>query len=230
MDHSRLVWNVMSVFFLAFMFISSVSEAKNNQNNLDSGYATVLDPQEAMELILSEPLSFVGMFYPANSESGKIPSCLFRNSKVTVMYTYCRKRETPALGMIVYSATPERGHITLYAEGSGAPVSQLHRSQYEQFMWKFFSRRNAEGYSPDMSAKAYADYYDNKEIYNYQLGCHVWEQYGSSQLRAGCTEAYQQQQKPWLADAVSFWKSPNANWYRVQRNLRQIIAQVSSIP
>lgn len=208
----------LSIFAFSILF-SNISLADDNS----SGVAQLLEPAEALELIQSEPLKYVGMFYPSNSESG-IPSCLFRNAKVTVMYTYCRKSEAPALGLTVYSNTPERGNIRFYAEGDGRPVSQLDRQEYEKYMWRFLARSNADGYRPNMTAKEYKEYYE-KEIYDYRLGCFIWEQPGETDLRAGCKSPFEAQVQSWLPGALDFWHEPPQAWYDVQKMLRKLVLQ-----
>lgn len=199
-----------------------------NATNKDSstGSASLMEPREAMEMVLSSPLKYIGSFVPKNSESG-IPSCLYRNAKVTVMYAYCRKKEAPAVGMIIYSNTPERGHIRIYAEGDGRPVSQLNRDEYARYMWKFMARANSSGYRTDFSAAEYGDYYDKKESYNYSLGCHVWEQVGEKNLRAGCAAPFDLQVESWLPGALDFWYEPSQSWYEVQKLLRKSIEGAS---
>lgn len=193
-----------------------------------SGTAAVMDPVEAMELVLSEPLTYVGQFYPTNSLSGKIPSCLYRNAKVTVMYTYCRRAEAPAFGMTVYSNTVERGQISFYAEGDGTPVSQLSRDEYSMYMWRMISRFNAPGYRAGMTAKEYAAYHE-KELTYYNSGCHIWQSYGKP-VDAKCLSVHEAQAPAWLSVSMDFWNQPNQAWYDVQKYLRSLIKGNSAIP
>ncbi len=191
-----------------------------------SGAASVMDPVEAMELVMAEPLTYVGQFIPTSSISG-IPSCLFRNAKVTVLYTYCRKSEAPAYGLIVYSNTVERGHISFYAEGDGRPVSELHRSEYLKHMWRLLSRFNASGYRAGMTAKEFASYHETERTY-YDSGCHVWQSY-SQPVEAKCLSAHQAQEPEWVKVSLNFWNDPNQAWYDVQTYMRSLIKSNSAI-
>lgn len=201
----------------------SVIEAAERDNT--TGAAALLDPNEAMELVMSSPLKYIGSFIPANSESG-IPSCLFRNAKVTVKYTYCRKSEAPAVSITVYSNIVERGHIRFYAEGDGRPVSELNRDEYVSYMWKFLARPDSEGYRPDLTAAEYGNYFNKKEISDYRLGCHVWEQVGQKDLTAGCVAPFEFQVQSWLPGALEFWYEPPQSWYDVQKLFRKLVAAV----
>jgi hypothetical protein len=209
----------------SFIFVSLLFALGSDGSPAPLREEALLEPVEALELVQSEPLKYVGSFYPSNSESGKIPSCLFRNSKVTVMYTYCRKSEAPALSFTVYSNVTERGNIRFYAEGNGRPVSQLDRQEYVQYMWKFLARTNTPGYRSDFSAKEYSEYYD-REIKDYHLGCYIWEQYGHPDLKAKCVAPFDAQSDSWLPGAVQFWHEPPAAWYLVQKDLRQLVVQL----
>lgn len=205
---------------MAFLFLNS-AHADNS-----SGAAAVMDPVEAMELVMAEPLTYVGQFIPTSSISG-IPSCLFKNAKVTVMYTYCRKSEAPAYGVTIYSNTVERGHISFYAEGDGRPVSELHRSEYSKNMWRLLSRYNASGYRAGMTAKEYAAYHKT-ELQYYNSGCHVW-QAPNQPVDAKCLSAHQAQAPEWLKVSTNFWNDPNQAWYDVQTYLRSLIESSPAI-
>lgn len=194
--------------------------------NNESGTASLMDPVEAMELVMSEPLKYVGQFIPSSSDAG-IPTCLFKNAKVTVVYTYCRKSEAPAYGLIVYSNTVERGHISFYAEGDGRPVSELDRSEYMMYMWRILSRVNAPGYRAGMTAKEYSNHHDIERTY-YNSGCHVWQSY-SKPVDASCLSEHQAQANSWINVSYSFWNNPSRSWYEVQTYLRSLIKSNSAI-
>ena len=201
--------------FSAVTFVSFAGQAQ-------SGVATLLDPVEALELIQVEDLKYVGSFIPQDSESG-IPSCLFRNSKVTVLYTYCRKNEAPALGFTVYSNVVERGNIRFYAEGDGEPVSQIKRADYADYMWRFFARTNTPGYNPNFTVKEYAAYYEKQGV-DYHLGCHVWTQYGQG-LISTCVAPHEAEIATWVPTGLSFWHNPPQAWYDVQKMFRKLVSK-----
>ena len=61
-------------------------------------------PKQALADALSEPLVFVGKFIPNSSESGLYPDCVFKNSKVMVISSYCVQKAVPAARvMVVYT-------------------------------------------------------------------------------------------------------------------------------
>lgn len=218
----------MTIFILrtALFFslsLSALTEAAQNQ------LPNLMSPAEAINSISSEPLIYVGHFYPSNSISKKIPSCIFRNSKVTVKYTYCRKNEAPAFGLTVYSNDVSRGHIRFYAEGDGRPVSELKRSDYLKYLWRFYARENAPGYQNNLTSAEFSKYYD-EEIYFYKLGCQIWEVSHDPNLQAYCTEEYKDQSGQWLTNGLKYWNKPPSSWYKMQKKFRKQIQGLTDIP
>ena len=181
-----------------------------------------LQPQEAINLVLSEPLQYVGSFFPRDSESGKIPSCLYRNSKVTVLYDYCTKSESLALGLTIHSNDLSRGNIRMYAEGSGRPVSQLERPEYLRYFWKIIVRPNSKGYRADLSAKEYSDYYE-VQSQDQTLGCFIAEVMNHQGTYLNCFNEFEKQLASWGPSANVFWQKPSGEWYQMQKVFRRLV-------
>lgn len=183
---------------------------------------TLMTPEEAINLAMtSEPLQFHGKFIPPDSESA-MASCIFRNSKVTILYDYCTKKEQPAYGITIHSADPSRGHVIFYAEGSGAPVSKLKRKDYLYFLYFFSANKNASGYNPNLTVSEYAEYYDRRQVEN-SFGCLVSQRYGTTAPRTNCETQFASQAGAWSGPAITYWNNPSPNWYKLQNRLRTLI-------
>lgn len=185
----------------------------------------LLTSNEAIEDALSEPLRYIGSYISSSSIS-RIPSCIFRNSKVTVRYTYCRQKEAPALGLVIYSRNSKRGHVNFYAEGSGQPVSKINRRDYLDAHFRVLARENLPGYKTNFSAKNFGDYSEKESTY-YKIGCQVWQWSSDHTLRADCIEPYKAQEKAWLNTSLLFWAEPHAAWYELQNVLRAEVAKTN---
>ncbi len=214
--------NTSQFFLVVSIFISSQFAALALALPLP---AQLMTPSEALKLANSEPLKYIGKYIPSDSVSGKIPSCVFRNSKITLIYHYCTKSEAPALSLTIHNRDNSKGHVKFYAEGDGRPVSQIHRNEYEQYFWKVYANPNSPGYSHDFSAEKYSSYYTSM-LAARMFGCYVTEYVGQPGVAVSCTANYKDQQKKWEPQSLVFWKQPPKSWYKLQLQLR---AQIKNI-
>lgn len=209
---------IPSHFILSvFIFIScSISSAENLLQT------RLLTPTEAIELVMSEPLVYVGKYIPYDSSSQKIFACVFRNSKATLIYRYCTKKESQALGIIIHPKQNSRGYFRVYAEGNGEPVSSLRRNDYVKYFWNFSSSANLEGYSHDFSAEQYSKYYRSM-MSAAKFGCFMSELNGYEHVVVRCAESFESQKESWQTRSSPFWDQPPADWYKLQNQLRSLV-------
>ncbi len=207
-------------------FVFSFFVAISTEQLLAAPEVSLLTPQVALNLALEKPLKFIGFFVPADAIDPQIPSCLFRNEKVTVMYDYCTKDEQPALGITIHSANLKQGNVFFYAEGAQA-VSKLDRKNYFEYLWFVSANKNASGYSHSFSVVDYEKYYRRKLV-ELGYGCLVsWDRKTAGQSLIRCELSFEANKKLWSLPAERFWKTPSNNWYRLQNVLR---SKISALP
>ncbi len=119
---------MFSFKFSGLIFLASLLSAQ-------SSFA-LYSPQKALKDAMSEPLSYMGKFIPASSESGLYPDCVFKNSKAIVISSYCVKQNVPAGRLLILPANSSNGYIRLYAEIAGdKDISQAKRNEYLSTMF-----------------------------------------------------------------------------------------------
>lgn len=200
----------LGLFFGLFLVSTALAQ--------ESKEMKALNPEHAIEMALSEPLAFVGTFIPYDSVS-KMPACLYRNSKVTLMYRYCTKTEAPAVSITIHPADLDYGHLEIYAEGSDKPISEQDRSDYLYYQWKVFTFPNGPNYDPQLSANKYKNY-DQEKGQSYVYACFVNRYYDAAQPGVVCHRNYGYLTQSWSEMALSFWNKPSQNWYSLQRTVR----------
>ncbi len=90
-------------------------------------------PQQALSDATSEPLIYMGKFIPSSSESGLYPECVFKNSKIIVISSYCVKKNVPAGRLFLLPADASQGNLRLYAEtAANKDISVATHSEYEK--------------------------------------------------------------------------------------------------
>ncbi len=207
---------------MVVMFTSLVQATDNAATAGDDTIRPFMSAEEAIYLAQVEPLKFVGFFVPSDVIDASIPSCVFRNRYVTVMYDYCSKLEQPAVGITIHSTNLNRGNVFIYAEGPGA-VSKLKRKDYYDFLWFVTANNNASGFKNKMSAADYSKYYDRKRV-ELGYGCLVaYDRKNAGQARSVCEKHLEGSLTRWAPAVTKFWLNPSQNWYSLQSMLRNQI-------
>lgn len=198
---------------IGFFLVSIITRAQDLEK------IKSLDPEVAIEMVLSEPLIYVGSFIPYDSSS-KIPACLYRNSQVTVMYRYCTKQEAPAVSITIHPVDVSYGHIEIYAEADGRPMSEVSRKDYLSYQWKVFTFPNGPNYDVNLSAAKYKIY--NQEMgQSYVYACFVNQYYDDTEPGVVCRKDYDYLKPEWSVKALDFWNQPSDRWYKLQLLMRQ---------
>lgn len=178
--------------------------------------------EEAIRLSLAEPLVFVGQFIPDGIISRK-PACLLRNKFVTIAYTYCSPDEIQALSIRIFAADTSRGSVRMYAEIPSGQVSAVERSEYYDVLWSTSASPQIKGYSHNFDSFQYEDF--EPEIRKTD-SCLIFLPDNTNKPTARCTKGIDASVvKKWGPNALSFWNKPSANWYKLQKNMRQVIEQ-----
>jgi hypothetical protein len=181
---------------------------------------------EALRDVLSSELQYVGTGRWPGIERSK--ACAFRNARVLAVHVYCTLIETNAFRIEVFS--PERGRVRLYAEASG-PLSGRDRNGYFTFMAESGPPPGPETrLRPLTLAMSYQELraYEQSRYDAYLPGCFAGVQNRRSQV--GCLGPLAPQKEQWAARNRPFLERPNADWYRVLRQLRSLAALYGANP
>ena len=168
---------------------------------------------------LADPLIFLGSYIPSYSISHKIPTCVFKNSKVMVKYSYCTADDVPATEITIHSAGGFQ--ISIYAEtNSSGDITNLDRSKYLDEFWEVSSLRNGIDPRNFSSIQEYQKFDEENTTAAIHFGCVTGGTLSPKVKRTVCENAYQQQRKSWLLQALPFWNKPGPSWYQLNRYLK----------
>jgi hypothetical protein len=192
-----------------------------------TAFAGLYTPGEALTETLSEPLSFVGYYMPKYSESQKYPNCLFKNSKVLVMTSYCVRGKVPAGSVRIHSVDPTRGYVRIYSEMNdmSRDISTASRSDYVDLLFSTSARITQQSFDPEMDAKTY-EKWEERENKKYSHYCVTSGQFPNEPYRTICTDLTNELHV-WGPKGLEFWENSDPNWPKL---LKKIKAQVKTLP
>jgi len=176
--------------------------------------------EEAIRLSLAEPLKFIGQYIPDGSIHRK-PGCLLRNRYVTIAYSYCYPQEIQALSIRVYSADVTRGSVRIYAEIENGAVSKALRSEYYDVLWYTSVTPQVAGYSHKLDSVQYEAFEPSLKNTDY---CIISFTNDTTAPTALCSQGiHGSVVQKFGPPAISFWREPSSNWYKLQKSMRQVI-------
>lgn len=171
-------------------------------------------PQEALEEALASDLKLVGKFVPSYSESGRIPVCVYRNSKVVLYQYYCTKQRISAFGTRIHSIDPNRGFVTIYAEtAKDDDITKVKRDRYADTHWYMSSKRNGSTFKFNGTINDFKKY-DLALSKDPSPGCIT-----SRTFPLHCKPEYAGEAQSWGGPAQDFWNKPTDTWYELIRLL-----------
>jgi hypothetical protein len=182
--------------------------------------------EEALRDVLSGELEYIGTGRWPGVERSR--ACAFRNQRVVIVNAYCTLNETQAFRIDVYS--PRRGRVRIYAEANGA-VSVRERSDYFSFMVESSQPPNPETRIPPLTlAMSYEELrqYEQRRYDAFLPGCFGGEQHDRNV--GGCLGTLAPRHDEWAAQNGSFLRRPNADWYRVIRQMRSLASRYGVHP
>jgi hypothetical protein len=190
-------------------------------------FAALYTPQDALKDALSEPLAFVGYYMPKYSESQKYPNCIFKNSKVLVMSSYCVRGNVPAGSVRIHATDASKGYVRIYTEiqSMKQDISTAKRGDYLEFLLSTSARITEQAWDPNMSAKAYEKWEDveNKDYTQY---CVTSQSFKDDPYSTVCKDITNELHV-WGPHGFAFWQKSDPNWPKL---LKKIKAQVKSLP
>ena len=190
-------------------------------------HAALYTPQEALTDALSEPFKFVGYFMPKYSESQKYPTCLFKNSKVLVVSSYCVSQNVPAGSVLIFNVDPTRGYARIYTEiqDMNRDISTASRSDYLEFILSTSARITKQAFNANMSAKTYEKWEEseNKDFTQY---CVTGNSFKSEPYQTVCKDITNELHV-WGPHGLDFWQNSDPNWPKL---LKRIKKQVQNLP
>lgn len=164
-------------------------------------------PQAALTDALSEDLKFVGKWIPSYSESGRMPVCVYRNSKVVVYQSYCTKNRISAFGTRIHSINPKKGYVTIYAEtAKDDDVTKVKRDRYADTHW-YMASKTSKKFKFNGALRDFRRF-DEALSKDPSPGCIT-----SRTFPLLCKPEYAKESKSWGDPAQAFWDKPTANWY-----------------
>lgn len=192
-----------------------------------TAFAGLYTPQEALVDTLSEPLTFVGYYMPKYSESQKYPNCLFKNSKVLVMTSYCVSGKVPAGSVRIHHVDPSRGYVRIYSEinDMSRDISTASRGDYVDLLFSTSSRITQQSFDNDITVKAY-EKWEETENSAYSHYCVTSGQFPNEPYRTICRDLTNELHV-WGPQGLDFWNKSDANWPKLMKKIK---AQVKALP
>ena len=175
---------------------------------------------EALRDVLSGELQYLGTGRWPGIE--RLSACAFRNARVLAVNVYCTLTETHAFRIEVFS--PQRGRVRIYAEANG-PLSAQNRASYFTFMAESGPPPGLETHiRPLALTMSYQDLrqYEQQRYEAYLPSCYAGEQHQKPSV--GCLGPLASRQSQWAARNRTFLERPNADWYRLLRQMRSLAA------
>jgi len=182
--------------------------------------------QEALRDVLSGELEYVGTGRWPGVERSR--ACAFRNQRVVIVNAYCTLDEVNAFRIDVYS--PERGHVRIYAETSGA-VSARQRGDYFSFMVASSPPPSSATRLPALTlAMPYEELrsYEQQRYDAYLPGCFGGEEH--ERPVGGCLGTLAPRHGEWATENRMFLERASDDWYRVIRQMRALAARYGTHP
>lgn len=164
---------------------------------------------DALADAASGDLKYVGKFIPHGSESGKIPTCIYRGKKVLIYSSYCVKYVVGAVGIRIHSIDKAKGALQLYAEARDKDnINKVKRDRYSDYGFSIATYDtgtfNFNGSLKQLKA------YDTKMALSPAPAC-----ISSRAAPKHCSPAHAGDVDSWGAPASAFWDKPTDNWYRL---------------
>ena len=181
----------------------------------------LFNPEQAIHEAVSEPLEFIGSYIPNYSISGKYPNCVFRNSKVYILSSYCVKGDVGAASLRIHSVKPELGYMEIYAEGTvSKDVSEMTRQDYFDGLWYIASNPGDDNFDFAMPVSKYQNY-DELQVTKPFLGCDVGNSSQGYPHGAICSKGFEVEGATWADAAVQYRNQPNNEWYALLKTIKE---------
>lgn len=165
-------------------------------------------PQAALNDALNDDLKFVGKWIASYSESGRMPICVYRGSKVVVYQYYCTKKRISAFGTRIHSLDPKKGFVAIYAEAVKADdITKIKRDRYSDINW-YISSTHTKKFKFHGSTRDFRRF-DEALSKDPSPGCIT-----SRTFPLHCKPDSAREGKPWGDPAQKFWDKPTDSWYR----------------
>jgi hypothetical protein len=183
----------------------------------------LLTPEAAIALALSDDLKWDGR---ANiSGDGAMPSCVFKNSKVTIVYDYCAKGAVAEVSMTIYTHDGRSVHFDVASESENGQNahrnvgdSSLYGNGYPaNWQWYVELSSPSSGSAPDLSNFPKVAKYHN-DLSAHTMNCEVDRDPGGYNPTANCSGS-PALNSTWLPDAQSFAQKPSADWFTLVNQL-----------
>ncbi|MES2964507.1 MAG: hypothetical protein V4760_11495 [Bdellovibrionota bacterium] len=187
-------------------------------------------PQEALTDALSEPLTFVGYYMPKYSESQKYPNCLFKNSKVLLMSSYCVRQNVPAGSVKFHATDPSKGYVRIYTEiqNPNKDISTAKRADYLEFILSTSVRITEQAFDPSMSVKAY-EKWEDIENKNYTKYCVTGQSFKDQPYSTACADITNELHV-WGPHGFKFWQKSDPKWPKLLKALKSQIRNLPNYP
>lgn len=184
-------------------------------------------PHDALQDALSEKLTWVGYYMPKYSESQKYPNCIWKNSKVFIMSSYCVSQNVPAGSMIIHSKDPATGYVRIYTEvqSTKGDISTAKSADYLDFLLSVSARITEQSFDMGMSAKEYQSW-EERENKNYTQYCVTNLAFKDDPFSTVCKDITNEL-NVWGPHGYDFWKNSDPAWPKL---LKTIKAQVRNLP
>jgi hypothetical protein len=194
-----------------------------NQADLPSDPAAVetpYTPTSALNDLNSEELKFVGKaLMPGN---GKNLSCVYKNSKVYVIYDNCSKKESVTDIRII---NHEGEILNFYVENYDLPTktSKMKRADYNGEWGIRYNKYPAVGPKTDMTISDMQRYLKANETSTGNYCFITNEEVKSKTSKNYCSGSFGSSTSGWIDSSTQFWNDPPPEWYTTQTKLRNLI-------
>lgn len=183
----------------------------------------LLTPEAAIELALSDNLRFEGRANISGDDA--MPSCVFMNSKVTIVYDYCAKGAVAELGMTIYTHDGRSVHFAVASESENGGNAQRNVGDAARYgngypaNWQWYVELNSpsSGSAPNLLKFSKVAKYHN-DLSAHTMNCQVDRDPGGYNATANCSGS-PALNSTWLPDAQNFAQKPSSDWFTLVNQL-----------
>jgi hypothetical protein len=195
-----------------------------------------LTPEAALQMALSGgTLQLVGR---GKIDTDHIPSCVFRNRQVTVVYDYCAKGTEAESGVTI--TTTDGQSVQFHVASSGGmdpntnqyvpvpPHTNVGNAQYaagypSNWGWNISYARTG----PASAYASFAQVKSNQLSLASRTTCITGHDVGGYNANSGCYDNSPASQG-WVQDAYAFSQQPSSQWFQLLKQLQGLSNQVSA--
>lgn len=217
-------------FFFSLLFLSTVTFARTTIEVLtpelddkdEITEASDVDfptPLEALRSIKAGKLTYMGRdLFPGNDQNR---TCVYKSDLAYILYNNClsSKKESSATDIEIIGFDGNITNFYIQNKDDSSPISTQVRSQYSMTWRVGITPSDAPGNLTLAQLKAYKEKYTVAS----SGGCFIGKTFEAQNMDSKASCLRKLQSPKWTDSATAFWLNPDAEWYEIQKYLRQVV-------